>query len=283
MELPEQKPVAETQKEPPKAQHISWARRYLYLLNHAISCFLTDIFIQTPVSSLVQKYLPKAGKFFENHAHHRHPGHEHEYSAHAPLSANLLTNAKHWVIGEAAGDFTAVPITATLQHYAPWLMSPIRKAVEPFVGRYFRKGAVKDARKWAIERNIAPNSAEAEAKAREFYEYEVSHMGPVVIWNILSASINIFVQKAMLKVPDKWYTLATAKVFSTVFSNSALLGARAASPKTFEEAEYKLERGFQKLAGEKPGEEKNKNPDALPKKKRQTLQLDRTLRSGNAA
>lgn len=260
MESLEQK-LSEAEKVQQKPEHISWARRELYLLNHALSCFITDVFVQTPFSTLVQKYLPKSGKFFETHE--AHPGHEH--TSHKP---SFLGNTKHWIIGEAAGDLAAVPITATMQHYMPKLMSPIRKAVEPIVGWYFKKGAAKDAKKWAIGQNLNPEGPEAVAKAKEFYEYELSHMGPVVIWNIVSAAINIAVQKMVLKVPDKWQTLATAKGFSTLFSNGVLLSARASTPKTFEELEYKGERLFQKLAGTK-ADEVNKNPDAPPQEPEQ--------------
>lgn len=278
-----EKELAETEKTPPPAEHISWARRVLYLLNHALSCFVTDMFVQTPVSSLAQKYLPQSGKFFETHAHHEHHGHELEHFVHVTPKESFINNSKHWIIGEAAGDLGAVPITATMQHYMPKLMSPIRKGVEPFVGWYFRKGAVKDAKKWASEQKLNPEGPEAEAKAKEFYEYELSHMGPVVVWNILSASINIYVQKAFLKVPDSWQTLAAAKGFSTIFSNGILLSARASFPRTFEEMEYKGERLFHKAAGSKPEiEVHTKGPDAPPEEKDKPKWTERSSQATQA-
>ncbi len=254
MELPEESKPSGQVQEQPKAQHIPWPRRMLYLLNHALSCFLTDTLIQTPVSSLAQKYFPKwTTKFFDTHTHHDHE-HEHHDHGHEKHGASLFQNAKHWIAGEAVGDFTAVPITAAMQHYMPWLMNPIRKVFEPFVGRYFMKGAARDAKNWAAKQGLDPAGPEAEAKKKELYEYEVSHLGPVVIWNILSATINIAFQKGALKVKDSWGTLAAAKGFSTVVSNVGLLSGRAMFPKFFEGLEVKTEKFLHKTGDELVGE-----------------------------
>lgn len=236
----------ETQVQPEPEKH-SWLRDMLYPLNHAISCLFTDSLIQPFVGAWIQQRvqsdkLPKwLNGIFESHDHHG-PGHEH---AHKP---SFVQNVKHWFSGEVIGDLTAVPLTAAVHHYAPWVANGIRKVAEPTMGWYFRKGAERGARSWALEHNLDPLGPEAQTKQEELYNYEMNHLGDVMTWNTLSAATNVEVQKKMGSTANR-KTLYAGKIFGTVVSNALLLGARATVPYRFQHREERVARGVNEAFG----------------------------------
>jgi hypothetical protein len=250
-------PKSPSEKETSKTQ-AERAEDVAYTLNHAISCSITDVMIQPPIGAWVQEVaehgkLPEGLRWiphiFESHdhpegvekhaeEHHHHDEHCHEEHHHESQDAHahgtgFLKNAGHWFLGEAVGDVGAVPLTIMVQRHAPGVMHGLRKMLEPIAGPFFRKGARRDAGKWAIQQGVAVNGPEAKERENLIYEHEVSHLPQAVVWNIFSVPINLATQR-LSGSRASWGVLATGKVFGSVVSNGLLLGGRAVAPESFE-------------------------------------------------
>lgn len=144
----------------------------------------------------------------------------------------LLHNAAHWFTGEIVGDLGAVPLTVMVHHNAPGLMRGLRNLLEPVAGGIFRRGARNDARKWAMQQGLSPDSAEAKAKQAELYEHEISHLPLAIVWNAFSIPINLMAQKIQGSKASLG-VMAVGKIFGAVVSNTLLIGGRALAPEAF--------------------------------------------------
>jgi len=230
-----------------------------YTLNHAVSCSVTDVLIQPPIGAWVQEVaehgkLPDSlrwiPRIFESHDHHGGEGkhdegnhhhdehcheehHDHDSHDNHAHGTGFLKHAGHWFLGEAAGDVGAVPLTILVQRHAPGFMHGLRKALEPAAGPFFRKGAHRDAGKWARQRGILVNGPEAKERENMIYEHEISHLPQAVVWNMFSVPINLATQK-ISGSKASWGVLVTGKVFGSVISNGLLIGGRVIAPESFE-------------------------------------------------
>lgn len=234
------------------------AEDYAYTLNHAISCGITDIWVQGPISNAVTKSarsghgpINKTSKFLERffEKEHHKPSFSrwvHETAEHGKglgrRTAKLFKpfvkdHANHglrdWFIGEAAGDFGAVPLTVLTQRLVPGLMEGGRAILEPLMGWAFRMGAKRDAKHWANKNGFALDAPETKAKEKTIYEHEMRHLPKVLVWNAWSIPINLLVQKYVMKSPNSWPELLIGKTFGSVFSNGVLLGGRSTLPDAF--------------------------------------------------
>jgi hypothetical protein len=259
----------------------SWLRDMLYTLNHALACLFTDSFIQPFIGTAVHEgiehsskwpsWLKWVGKIFEAHGHGHNHDHEH---GHKTTFSRVLGEMGHWFSGEVVGDLTAVPVTATIARFCPWLMKGIRKGLEPLMGWYFKKGAQRDAMAWAKQQGLDPHGPEAEAKKNALYEYEASHFGHMFTWNALSTVFNVQGQFWWRNKAKSGHTghgatehtgheatlgeLYFGKIFGLIASNLLLLTARANMPRFFQRNEDAIGKATDKLFG------KNENPDEAP-------------------
>ncbi len=219
-----------------------------YTLNHAISCGVTDIFIQPGASAWIDtkiqedkipNWLRWVKHLFEDHSHHHHGKGEHcaDATHHHVHKPSLWENTKHWVMGEIIGDVGAVPLTIWMQRSFPGFMQTMRRTLEPLAGGAFHNGAKRDAKKWAIDQGYAPDSPEAKAKEAQLYEHEMSHLPQAVVWNAFSIPINLGSQWLFAPAHNKPhpFNLIVGKTFGAVISNTALLGGRAVAPEAFNE------------------------------------------------
>lgn len=235
------------------------AQDVVYTLNHAISCGLTDIFIQPAAYSWLRTALQNdtAPRWLSNlrkymHGHDEHGGHTHGpgcgHAGHdvSPTPAEtgkpkagywkqFRHNSAEWLVGEAVGDVGGVIGTVIIQRMFPGLMQGIRRIVEPFTGWAFRWGAERGANNWAHRQGFAKDSAETQAKKHELYEHEMSHLPQAIMWNVIAVPLNIWVQYA--RSPKKGrvelFDITASKTFGSLVSNGMLLGGRAAMPDAF--------------------------------------------------
>lgn len=210
-----------------------------YTINHAISCGVTDLFIQPYAGAWLQtaaekgtlpSWLHWTTKIVESHDDHDH-GHEHEHAG------GFWHNAKHWFVGEAAGDLGAVPLTILMQRQFPGLMHGIRLMLEPVMGGMFKGGANRAAASWALRHGLNADAPEAKAKAEQIYEHEMSHLPQALMWNVFSFPINIAAQR-LSGSKASLGTMIAGKTFGAVVSNTMLIGGRAVVP----EAAHKWDR-----------------------------------------
>lgn len=223
------------------------ASEWAYTMNHALSCGMTDVFIQPFASKWVsdavhEKRMPPGLRWLPNifekhdhahghddhhgHGHDDHHGHGHD---HAP---SLRNNLSHWVGGEIAGDVGAVPLTVLTQRFAPGLMSGIRHVIEPIFGSVFHRGAQRDAERWALKHGETDSNAIVN-KAQELYEYEMNHLPQAVVWNAYSIPINLASQRYVFHSKLTWGEMLIGKTFGSLVSNLALIGGRAMMPGSF--------------------------------------------------
>lgn len=221
------------------------ASEWAYTMNHALSCGATDVFIQPFVGKWVSDAMhhgtmPKGlhwlPNIFEKHDHghshdhgHKHGpgcGHDHHHSP------SLGNNLSHWITGEIAGDVGAVPLTVAVQRFFPGFMSSLRHMLEPFAGGLFRRGANRDALRWANDQTTPVDAEQITAKAQELYEYEMSHLPQAVVWNAFSIPINLFAQR-LTHSNLSYREMAVGKIFGAAVSNTMLIGGRAMAPDTF--------------------------------------------------
>lgn len=218
------------------------ASEWAYTINHAISCGLTDVFIQPYVGKWVtdaihHDRLPHGlhwlHAIFEKHDHDDHPhGHGACDAHHDHEKLTLRNNLGHWFGAEAISDVLAVPLTVMTQRLFPGFMRGIRTVIEPVAGGFFRSGANRDARHWA-ERQADPVSAQSVVnKAEELYQYEMDHLPQAVMWNAFSIPMNVAAQKIMGSNLN-WGTIAVGKTFGALVSNGMLIGGRALAPNAF--------------------------------------------------
>lgn len=233
--------AAKTQEE--RAEDIA------YTFNHALSCGLTDIFVQPFASAWIdtriqEDKIPKWLRWIQNifekhdhgdhgHGHDHHHGHHHDHN-HKP---SLWENTKHWTTGEILGDAGAVPLTIMVQRMFPGFMQGIRNIIEPVAGGLFHNGAKRDARHWARQHGLSPDSPEAKQKEHALYEHELSHLPQAVVWNAFSVPINLGSQYLMAPTCNKprIFNLVVGKTFGSLVSNTALIGGRAMAPEAFNE------------------------------------------------
>lgn len=198
-----------------------------YTINHAISCGITDLFIQPYAGAWLQTKaengtLPSWLRW-TTHLVESHDAHD---DAHAH---GFWHNTKHWVLGEAAGDLGAVPLTILMQRQFPGMMHGIRSLLEPVMGSMFRSGANRSAQGWARQHGLAADAPETTIKASEIYEHEMSHLPQALMWNVFSFPINIAVQR-LSGSKASLGTLIAGKTFGAVVSNTMLIGGRAMIP-----------------------------------------------------
>lgn len=233
-----------------------------YTINHAVSCGVTDIFVQPGISAVVTTahddgHLPKwlhwITHIFEHDHDHDEPAKKVE-AAGAKIVGNVaeagekkavgklatelsehgssfMHNVGHWFTGEIIGDVGAVPLTIGVQRFAPGMMQDMRTALEPLAKPMFMGGAKHSAREWGKKNGFSADSDEVKAKEATMYEHEISHLPQAVVWNFFSFPINIGAQYVMFhKQPKDVPMMIVAKTFGAMFSNTALIGGRAAIP-----------------------------------------------------
>lgn len=202
-----------------------------YTVNHAISCGVTDVFVQ-PVAAAAatalahEELLPKwATSVFEHHDHDHGHGHDHHdhhdhhhHEAHAApadgkgrwqrigekIKGELQWkkfghNLKHWVWGETIGDAGGIIPTIMVQRMFPGFMQGLRDRIEPIAGAAYRGGAHRDAQNWGRKHGLALDSAEVKAREEYLYKHEMDHLPQAVVWNAFSIPINGAVQLGMEK------------------------------------------------------------------------------------
>ncbi len=98
--------------------------------------------------------------------------------------------------GELLGDIAAVPATIVVQRFAPELMAGIRKTLEPVMRPFYEKIALTEAESWAHQNRIDENSNAFEEFRAQQYEYNMSKIPLQATWTLLSAALNVTVQKA---------------------------------------------------------------------------------------
>ncbi len=164
-----------------------------YTVNHAIACTVTD-FIDPFVGKWTQDYLGKKFSIGCGHDHaHDHHHHDYDHDHHEHHHAKL----SHWWAGELAGDFGAVPVMAAFQYFAPSLMHGMANALEPVLGDFFKSGAARASRHWAVRHHLATDSDEAKQFAADLYRYEIGHLPQALLWTASSITINLATQKLM--------------------------------------------------------------------------------------
>jgi hypothetical protein len=208
-----------------------------YTINHALACTATD-FIDPYFGNLTQRYL---GKRFsigcghdhskDKHGHCKHHGlpcaHPHHHRDYRHQHSHL----KHWWIGEAVGDFGAVPVTIATQSYFPGFMNGLRKVMEPMLGGFFRKGAKRASKKWAQTQGIAKDSQEFKEHVEAVYQHEVSHLPQALMWTVSSIAINLCTQRAIGNKGPFWQ-LAAGKAVGASISAGLVVGGRGLAPDT---------------------------------------------------
>lgn len=210
------------------------AESIAYTWNHAISCGFTDLFIQPYVGAWLQTSSEKGTlPSWLKWATHIVESHDDDHAHHE----GFWHNAKHWFVGEAAGDLGAVPLTIIMQRQFPGFMHGIRTLLEPVMGGMFKSGANRAAASWAVRRGITADAPEAKEKAAQIYEHEMSHLPQALMWNVFSFPINITAQR-LSGSKASLGTLIAGKTFGAVVSNTLLIGGRAAVP----EAAHKWDR-----------------------------------------
>ncbi len=231
------------------------ASEWAYTINHAVSCGTTDIFIQPYigkwVTDAVHEHRMPTGlrwleSIFEKHDHgpghnhgpekkHEHGpgcGHDHDHGHGHDHEPTLKNNAAHWFGGEFFGDVGAVPLTVMVQRFFPGMMHGIRRLLEPVAGGFFRRGAQRDAQRWATRQAQPVGDDAIVTKAQQLYEYEMDHLPQAVVWNAFSVPINVFAQKRMGS-SLRWQEILLGKTFGSMVSNGLLIGGRAMAPNTF--------------------------------------------------
>lgn len=229
-----------------------------YTLNHAISCGATDIFVQPLAATLAasmaqQQLLPRWMQWLPKLFEHDEGVATSALKTSTNLSSkarwsevwgtvreqmkprNFGRNLMQWGVGETAGDAGGIIPTIMMQRFFPGFMDGMRQKMEPWAGGFFQKGAARDAVKWGRKYGFEPGSPEVRAKETELYDHEMRHLPQAVMWNCFSIPINFATQR-MFGKPGEKITLPTfivAKGFGTLFSNSVLLGGRAAAPEMF--------------------------------------------------
>ena len=204
-----------------------------YTINHALACTATD-FIDPYFGNLTQKHLGKRFSVGCGHPHHHHEHHDHDHEHHdhgehcshdhAPKS-----HLKHWWLGEVVGDFGAVPVTILLQRSCPSLMRGIGSVMEWALGGFFRSGAERSAKRWAIKNHIDTNSADYGQRVQEIYRYEIDHLPQAVTWTVSSIAINLATQRLTGNHAPLWQ-LAAGKAVGASISAGMVVGARGLAP-----------------------------------------------------
>lgn len=138
-------------------------------------------------------------------------------------------NFREWIIGEAAGDLGAVPVTLAVQHFTPGVMTGIQHVLEPVVGGLMHKRAVNAAEHWADKHGVERDAKEVVDRAEELYRYEIRHLPQMVMWTVASSVINYGVMR--YRNPDLLFlNFAKGKVAGAAITAGLVFGARTASP-----------------------------------------------------
>lgn len=196
-------------EEDTKNQSERRAEDVAYTINHAFACTATDL-AGPFIGDWTQKYLGSRVNVGCGHDHTN--GHlftalkpkdagASNYKRYAPVfkpgpgGHEQSGHLGHWLIGEAIGDFGAVPITVALTRHAPGFMNLLRRGMETVLGPLFHRGAKKAAQSWAKVNAVAPDSQAAKAREEEIYQYEIRHLPQAAVWTVSSIAINVGTQK----------------------------------------------------------------------------------------
>lgn len=195
-----------------------------YTINHALACTATD-FIDPYFGNLTQKHLGTRFSIGCGHEHKHEHGHDHtHHHSHAPHS-----HLKQWWLGEVVGDFGAVPVTIFIQRMFPSAMDGIGKVMEHALGGFFRRGAEKSTRKWALRNSVSNDSQEYKNHFQDVYRYEIEHLPQALVWTASSIAINLTTQKLTGNHAPLWQ-LATGKAVGATISAGLVVGARGLFP-----------------------------------------------------
>lgn len=162
-----------------------------FLINHTITCLITDI-IELPIKS----WWTSARHPEKNDA----PTGIWETAKQKLSTGGLLA----WAVGEGLGDMLAVPATLSVQKYAPELMNKIGELLHPVLDKPYRASAQKAADIWAKEHEVAIGSVEHHEYAQHHYDKEMRHAPQAFVWTAASLAIALPIQKhALPKIVDK--------------------------------------------------------------------------------
>lgn len=153
-------------------------------------------------------------------------------------AVSLRGNLREWLIGEAAGDIGAVPVTIAVQRLAPGMMEGIGNRLESAFGGHFLEGAQKAARHWALEHKVPLDDPQVHERAQRIYRYEMDHLPQAAIWTVSSIGMNIGTQKLLpiithgrLENPESIGKLFLFKTIGAAVAAGALFTARSLSPR----------------------------------------------------
>ncbi len=215
------------------------AQDIAYTINHALACTATDL-IDPYVGNLTQTYL---GKRFSvgcahDHGAQDHDGHVHEHShdhAHsAGPHAESHDRLGHWWVGEAVGDFGAVPLTVAAQRYFPGVMNGMRAAMEPLLGGFFHAGAERSSARWARQHGIRTDSQDYRDHVEVVYRHEIDHLPQALMWTASSVVLNLCTQKALGNDGPLWH-MAAGKTVGAGISAGLVVGGRGIAPDAAEQ------------------------------------------------
>ena len=206
-----------------------------YTINHALACTATD-FIDPYVGNLTQKAFRKRISIDAiEKAYDKKNGRS---DAHEESKGHGLA----WWVGEAAGDFGAIPVTIAFQRLFPGFMHSIRTLMEPSLSYVFKHGAEKGAERYAKSHGFALDDPKVLAKQAEIYKYEVDHLPQAFMWTTSSFAINLATQKYIMKNDAPLWILALGKGLGATISATALVTIRGLIPDVARQSDSWLSR-----------------------------------------
>ena len=264
-------------------------RDIAYTINHALACGSTDIFFGPWAAAWAEntefgnKVMSSgvATKIFNwmfGHAHH-HADEHHKQPNHSKKPHLHVHNKNDpwyirggkWFLSEGIGDLGAVPITVAIQRNFPGFMSVISRGMEFLMGPFFRIGAHFASQRWAKKHGIDPQSPERKAKAQQFYQHEVDHLGQAYVWTITSSLLNMVAQKSLFK--GTWWGVTKGIFAATTASWFAVVGGRSLFPDAFERWDDITSKRVFIPAGKGIGKVFGVNPDVIEEVAREKAEL----------
>lgn len=190
-----------------------------YTINHALACTATD-FIDPYIGNWTQK---KFGKRISIDAiEGGHDGHHGEKESKG--------HGLSWWIGEATGDFGAIPVTIAFQRLFPGFMHGLRDLLKPSLSAAFMHGAEKGARRYAQTHGLAIDDPRVKQKQQEIYQYEIDHLPQAFMWTTSSIAINLATQKYVMKNDAPLWLMGLGKGLGATISATALVATRGLFP-----------------------------------------------------
>ena len=195
-----------------------------YTLNHALVCTLTDPLTDVPIGALTEGVMRqrfenqsavKAGVEGAEHKTFMEFARDEGKPAHVWEHLKETVNYKNpafwrWVGGELTGDFGAVAATVAIKHGAPGVSESIQKAVEPLARPLFKRSIEKSAKKQFLsEMQFTHFEGDYKTHPRyqeirdELYHHEMKNLPNALLWTILSPTLNVGIQTAVLDRFDK--------------------------------------------------------------------------------